>query len=102
LCIALLSLPDNTENIDVKNTRYLLIFAHPLKTGKSRPQTALKQAPALYQARHSEQSLFYRAIADHVETWLAIASSGQFYGQGDMHTPARYFEPMFYRLCFFL
>jgi hypothetical protein len=58
-------------------------------------QAAPKLAPALYQARHPEQSLFYRTIAAHFETWLALASSGQFDGQGDMHTPAPYVETAF-------
>jgi hypothetical protein len=31
-------------------------------------QTPSKQAPGKYQARHPEQSLFYRTIAGHVET----------------------------------
>ncbi len=30
------------------------------------------QAPALFQARHPEQSLFYSTITDHFETWLAL------------------------------
>jgi DNA-directed RNA polymerase subunit RPC12/RpoP len=58
-------------------------------------QAAPKLAPALYQARHPEQSLFYRTIAGHFGTWLALASSGQFDGQGDMHTPAPYVETAF-------
>lgn len=58
-------------------------------------QAAPKQAPALYQARHPEQSLFYRTIAGHFETWLSLASCGQFDGQGDMHTPASYVETAF-------
>lgn len=55
----------------------------------------LQAAPGLYQARHPEQSLLYRTIADHFETWLALASNGQFDGQGDMHTPAPYVETAF-------
>jgi hypothetical protein len=58
-------------------------------------QAAATQAPALYQARHPEQSLFYRTIAGHFETWLALASSGQFDGQGDLHTPAPHVETAF-------
>ena len=58
-------------------------------------QAAAKLGPALYQARHPEQSLFYRTIAGHFGTWLALASSGQFDGQGDMHTPAPYVETAF-------
>lgn len=61
----------------------------------SHRQIPPKQAPALYQARHPEQSLFYRTIADHLETWLELASSGQFDGQGDLHTPAPYVETAF-------
>jgi hypothetical protein len=55
----------------------------------------LQAAPALYQARHPEQSLLYRTIADHFETRLALAFCGQFDGQGDMHTPAPYVETSF-------
>jgi hypothetical protein len=39
-------------------------------------------------ARHPEQTLLYRTIAGHFETWLELASVGQFDGQGDHHTPA--------------
>ena len=39
-------------------------------------------------ARHPEQALLYRTIAGHFETWLELASVGQFDGQGDHHTPA--------------
>jgi len=52
-------------------------------------------APQLYQGRHPEQSLLYRTIAAHFETWLALASSGQFDGQGDLHTPPAYVEQAF-------
>ena len=53
------------------------------------PTTAAQGTAAtqLYQCRHPEQSLLYRAIAAHFETWLELASSGQFDGQVDLHTP---------------
>lgn len=56
------------------------------------PRTSAAQgtaAPQLYQGRHPEQSLLYRTVADHFETWLALASSGQFDGQGDLPPPPR-------------
>jgi hypothetical protein len=53
------------------------------------------RVPQLYQRRHPEQSLLYRTVDEHFETWLALASSGQFDGQGDMHTTPAYVEQAF-------
>jgi hypothetical protein len=39
------------------------------------------------------QILLYRAFAEHFETWLELASAGQFDGQGDHHTPRAYVLP---------
>lgn len=50
---------------------------------------------ALYRARHPEQTLLYKTIAGHFETWLELASAGQFDGQGDHHTPPAYVEQAF-------
>ena len=44
--------------------------------------------PKLYQPRHPERTLLYQTIAEHFETWLDLASAGQFDGQGDHHTLA--------------
>ncbi len=49
----------------------------------------------LYNPRHPEQTLLYRTIAEHFETWLELASTGQFDGQGDHHTPPAYVEQTF-------
>lgn len=49
----------------------------------------------LYNPRHPEQTLLYRTIAEHFETWLELASAGQFDGQGDHHTPPVYVEQTF-------
>ena len=49
----------------------------------------------LYQGRHPEQTLLYRTVAEHFETWLELASCGQFDGQGDLHTPPAYVEQAF-------
>jgi hypothetical protein len=41
----------------------------------------------LYNPRHPERTLLYQTIAEHFVTWLDLASTGQFDGQGDHHTP---------------
>nr|AEV57086.1 ISPps1 family transposase [uncultured bacterium] len=43
--------------------------------------------PKLYNPRHPERTLLYQTVAEHYETWLELASAGQFDGQGDHHTP---------------
>ena len=45
--------------------------------------------------RHPERTLFYETIADHFETWLEMASAGQFDGQGDHRTPKPYVRQAF-------
>ena len=51
--------------------------------------------PKLYNPRHPERTLLYQTIAEHYETWLDLASSGQFDGQGDHHTPKPYVRQAF-------
>jgi hypothetical protein len=43
--------------------------------------------PKLYNPRHPERTLLYQTVAEHFETWLELASAGQFDGQGDHRTP---------------
>ena len=43
--------------------------------------------PKLYNPRHPERTLLYQTVAEHYETWLELASAGQFDGQGDHHSP---------------
>ena len=43
--------------------------------------------PKLYNPRHPERTLLYQTIAGHYETWLELASAGQFDGQGDYRSP---------------
>ena len=57
----------------------------PHATSKAQPTRA-------YNPRHPERTLLYRTVAEHFETWLDLASAGQFDGQGDHHTPAPYVE----------
>jgi Transposase zinc-binding domain len=51
--------------------------------------------PEPYQARNPEASALFQTIQTHFETWLALAGSGQFDGQGDHHTPPRFVEQAF-------
>jgi hypothetical protein len=57
------------------------------------PHSSVK--PKLYNPRHPERTLLYRTIAEHFETWLELASAGQFDGQGDHHTPPAFVEQAF-------
>ena len=49
--------------------------------------------PKLYNPRHPQRSLLYQTIAEYFETWLELASAGQFDGQDDHHTPKTYVLP---------
>ena len=51
--------------------------------------------PKPYNPRHPEQTLLYRTVAENFETWLELASAGQFDGQGDRHTLPAYVEQAF-------
>jgi hypothetical protein len=46
--------------------------------------------PKLYNPRHPERTLLCQTVAEHYETWLDLASAGQFDGQGDHRTPKPY------------
>jgi hypothetical protein len=52
--------------------------AHPHAGG----QSGAKPKPKLYNPRHPERTLLYKTIAEHFETWHALASAAQFDGQG--------------------
>ena len=43
--------------------------------------------PKCYNPRHPEHILRYQTVAEHYETWLDLASAGQFDGQGDHRSP---------------
>ena len=59
----------------------------------AQPATAAK--PKLYNPRHPERTLLYQTIAEHFETWLELASAGQFDGRGDHHTPKPFVRQAF-------
>jgi len=61
----------------------------------SAPSAKPAQLTKAYNPRHPERTLLYRTVAEHFETWLDLASAGQFDGQGDHHTPAPYVEKAF-------
>jgi hypothetical protein len=69
-----------------------------MSSGHYTMHTATAQShgkPKLYNPRHPERTLFYETIADHFETWLDLASAGQFDGQGDHRTPKPYVRQAF-------
>ncbi|MEY3123987.1 MAG: hypothetical protein RLZZ573_507 [Pseudomonadota bacterium] len=51
--------------------------------------------PKLYNPRHTERTLLYQTVAEHYQTWLELACSGQFDGQGDHHSPKPYVRKAF-------
>jgi hypothetical protein len=51
--------------------------------------------PKCYNPRHPERTLLYQTVAEHYETWLELASAGQFAGQGDHHSPKPYVRKAF-------
>ena len=57
-------------------------------------QTPQRQSK-LYNPRHPERTLLYQTVAEHYETWLELASAGQFDGQGDYRTPKPYVRQAF-------
>ena len=64
------------------------------KAAQPKPAQPTKATKA-YNPRHPERTLLYRTVAEHLETWLELASAGQFDGQGDHHTPPAYVEKAF-------
>ena len=51
--------------------------------------------PKPYNPRHPERTLLYQTVAEHYETWLDLASAGQFDGQGDRRTPKPFVRKAF-------
>jgi hypothetical protein len=51
--------------------------------------------PELFNLRHPERTLLYQTVAEHYQTWLELASAGQFDGQGDHHSPKPYVRQAF-------
>ncbi len=51
--------------------------------------------PKCYNPRHPERTLLYQTVAEHYETWLELASAGQFDWQGDHHSPKPYVRKAF-------
>ena len=49
---------------------------------------SVRSKPKCYNSRHPGRTLLYHTVAEHDETWLDLASAGQFDGQGDHHSPS--------------
>ena len=73
--------------------------AKPYRQGDAHADPAPgSPAPArskLYNPRHPERTVLYRAVAGHLQTWLALFSAGQVDGQGDQQPPVTYVEQAF-------
>ena len=72
--------------------------AHPAQTDShSHPHAGgpARGKSKLYNPRHPERTLLYQTIDEHLETWHALASAGQFDGQGDHHTPKSFVRQAF-------
>ena len=86
------------------------IIRHPAHAGTAPcPPPHVQRKPALLLTRVGNRvpnpssttrairssTLLYHTIAEHFETWHALASAGQFDGQGDHHTPKPYVRQAF-------
>ena len=51
---------------------------HPLPSTRIRIRTSIRASTRagaqVYNARHPKQTLLYRTLAEHVQTWLELAS----------------------------
>ena len=78
-----------------------------VKPRSNTTQSASAAKPQRNNPRHPDRTLLYRIISEHFETWLELASAGQFDGQGDHRTPRSYVRQAFrkyleYAFLFFL
>ena len=81
--------------------------AKPYRQGDAHADPAPgSPAPArskLYNPRHPERTVLYRAVAGHLQTWLALSGAGQVDGQGDQQPPLTYVvsgrKPLFLKNC---
>jgi len=68
---------------------------HAGRSAAAAASAATAAKPKLYNPRHPERTLLYQTVAEHFETWHALASAGQFDGQGDHHTPRPFVRQAF-------
>ena len=71
------------------------VHHHPRGHRYAQQTAQLPKPTKAYNPRHPERTLLYRTVAEHFETWLELASAGQFDGRGDHYTPAPYVEKAF-------
>ena len=79
-------------------SRYFINSGHPQRSKTLCIYTVFMLAaskPKLYNPRHPERTLLYQTVAEHYETWLYLASAGQFDAQGDHRTPKPYVHKAF-------
>ena len=68
---------------------------HAGRSAAAAASAATAAKPKLYNPRHPERTLLYQTVAEHFETWHALASAGQFDGQGNHHTPRPFVRQAF-------
>lgn len=69
----------------------MLTAARPAQANSHSPANKkVGTKPKLYCPRHLRRTLLDQTVAEHFETWLELASAGQFNGSGDRHTPKSY------------
>jgi hypothetical protein len=70
-------------------------YRHAGPCADLQPRSPAAARSKLYNPRHPERTVLYRAVAGHLQTWLALFSAGQFDGPGDQHRPPTYVEQAF-------
>ncbi len=70
-------------------------YRHAGPCADPQPRSPAAARSRLYNPRHPERTVLYRAVAGHLQTRLALTSTGQFDGQGDQHPPPAYVEQAF-------
>jgi len=78
-----------------RGSQYAPLRPKPAQSAQPSQATAAANKPKAYNPRHPERTLLYKTVAEHFETWLELASAGQFDGQGDHYTSAPYVEKAF-------
>ena len=68
-------------------------YRHAGPYADPQPRSPAPARSKLYNPRHPERTVLYRAVAGHLQTWLALSGAGQVDGQGDQQPPLTYVVP---------
>lgn len=67
----------------------LALWARQVSMTLANKARALEPKRKLDNPRHPERTVLYRAVAGHLQTWLALLGAEQFDGPGDQHLAQR-------------